>query len=35
MAQIGIGGLPYKKVAQTIELLANEIVPVNRSETAK
>jgi probable LLM family oxidoreductase len=34
MAQIDIGGLPYKKVAQTIELLATEVVPVIRRETA-
>lgn len=35
MAQIDIGGLPYKKVAQTIELLATEVAPVIRRETAK
>ncbi len=35
MAQIDIGGLPYKKVAQTIELLATEVAPVVRRETAQ
>ena len=35
LAQIDIGGLPYSKVAQTIELLATEVVPVVRRETAK
>ncbi len=35
MAQIDIGGLPYSKVAQTIELLATEVAPVVRRETAK
>jgi probable LLM family oxidoreductase len=35
LAQIDIGGLPYKKVAQTIELLATEVAPVIRRETAK
>jgi probable LLM family oxidoreductase len=35
MAQIDIGGLPYKKVAQTIELLAAEVAPVVRRETAR
>lgn len=35
MAQIDIGGLPYHKVAQTIELLATEVVPVVRREIAK
>jgi probable LLM family oxidoreductase len=34
MAQIDIGGLPYSKVAQTIELLATEVAPVVRRETA-
>jgi probable LLM family oxidoreductase len=34
MAQIDIGGLPYSKVAQTIELLATEVAPVVRRATA-
>ena len=35
MAQIDIGGLPYNKVAQTIELLATRVAPVVRRETAR
>jgi alkanesulfonate monooxygenase SsuD/methylene tetrahydromethanopterin reductase-like flavin-dependent oxidoreductase (luciferase family) len=35
MAQIDLGGLPYRQVAQTIELLATEVAPVVRRETAK
>jgi hypothetical protein len=35
MAQIDIGGLPFSKVAQTIELLATEVAPVIRRETAQ
>jgi alkanesulfonate monooxygenase SsuD/methylene tetrahydromethanopterin reductase-like flavin-dependent oxidoreductase (luciferase family) len=35
MAQIDIGGLPYHKVAQTIELLATEVAPVVRRATAR
>lgn len=35
MAQIDIGGLPYAKVAQTIELLATEVAPVVRRETTR
>ncbi len=35
MAQIDIGGLPFSKVAQTIELLAAEVAPVVRRETAQ
>jgi alkanesulfonate monooxygenase SsuD/methylene tetrahydromethanopterin reductase-like flavin-dependent oxidoreductase (luciferase family) len=35
LAQIDIGGLPYNKVAQTIELLATEVAPVVRREIAK
>ncbi len=35
MAQIDIGGLPYNTVAQTIELLATEVAPVMRRETAR
>jgi probable LLM family oxidoreductase len=34
MAQIDIGGLPYAKVAQVIELLATEVAPTVRRETA-
>jgi alkanesulfonate monooxygenase SsuD/methylene tetrahydromethanopterin reductase-like flavin-dependent oxidoreductase (luciferase family) len=34
LAQIDLGGLPYSKVAQTIELLATEVAPVVRRETA-
>lgn len=33
MAQIDIGGLPFRKVAQTIELLATEVAPIVRRET--
>jgi probable LLM family oxidoreductase len=35
MAQVDIGGLPYHKVAQTIELLAAEVAPVIRRETSR
>lgn len=35
MAQIDIGGLPFKKVAEGIELLATEIAPIIRKETSK
>lgn len=35
MGQIDIGGLPFSKVAQTIELLATEVAPVLRRETLK
>jgi alkanesulfonate monooxygenase SsuD/methylene tetrahydromethanopterin reductase-like flavin-dependent oxidoreductase (luciferase family) len=34
MAQIDIGGLPYAEVAEVIELLATEVAPVVRRETA-
>lgn len=34
MAQIDIGGLPFGKVADTIELLATEVLPVVRKATA-
>lgn len=34
-AQIDVGGLPFSKVAQTIEMLATEVAPVVRRETAK
>jgi hypothetical protein len=30
-----IGGVPYAKVAQSIELLATEVLPKVRSVTAK
>ncbi len=33
LAQIGLGGLPFKETAQSIELLANEVLPVVRSAT--
>ncbi|MCP3765008.1 LLM class flavin-dependent oxidoreductase [Domibacillus sp. A3M-37] len=35
MAQIDIGGLPFKNVAEGIELLATEIAPIVRKETSK
>lgn len=35
MAQIDIGGLPFKKVAEGIELLATHIAPIVRKETSK
>jgi alkanesulfonate monooxygenase SsuD/methylene tetrahydromethanopterin reductase-like flavin-dependent oxidoreductase (luciferase family) len=34
LAQIDLGGLPYTKVAQTIELLATRVAPVVRQEIA-
>ena len=34
MAQIDIGGLPFEKVANAIELLATEVVPAVRKATA-
>jgi probable LLM family oxidoreductase len=34
LAQIGLGGLPYSETARSIELLATEILPVIRRETA-
>jgi probable LLM family oxidoreductase len=34
MAQIDIGGLPFEKVANAIELLATEVLPVVRKATA-
>jgi probable LLM family oxidoreductase len=34
LAQIDIGGLPYAKVAEVIELIATEVAPVVRRETA-
>jgi probable LLM family oxidoreductase len=33
MAQMDIGGLPFKKVAEGIELLATEVAPIVRRET--
>ena len=33
MAQIGLGGLPFAETAQSIELLATEIMPVVQKET--
>jgi probable LLM family oxidoreductase len=35
LAQIGLGGLPYAATARSIELLATEILPVIRRETAR
>jgi len=35
LAQIGLGGLPYADTARSIELLATEILPVVRRETAR
>lgn len=35
LAQIDIGGLPYRQVAETIELIASDIAPVVRRETSK
>lgn len=35
MAQIDIGGLPFAKVAEAIELLATEVAPAVRRELAK
>jgi len=35
LAQIDIGGLPYALVAQTIELLATQVAPIVRRETAQ
>ena len=34
LAQIDIGGLPYAKVADVIELLATDVAPVVRRELA-
>lgn len=34
LAQIGLGGLPFAETARSIELLATEILPVVRRETA-
>jgi len=34
IAQIDIGGLPYEKVAEVIDLFATEVAPVVRRETA-
>jgi len=35
IAQMDIGGMPYSKVAASIEMLATEVAPIVRSETAK
>ncbi|RHW43378.1 LLM class flavin-dependent oxidoreductase [Neobacillus notoginsengisoli] len=35
MAQIDIGGQPFKKVAEGIELLATQVAPIVRRETSK
>ena len=34
LAQIGLGGLPFATTARSIELLATEVLPVIRRETA-
>lgn len=34
LAQIGLGGLPFGATARSIELLATEVLPVIRRETA-
>jgi hypothetical protein len=34
MAQIDIGGLPYPKIAEAIELLASEVAPAVQREVA-
>ena len=34
IAQIDIGGIPFKKVAEGIELLATEIAPIVQRETS-
>ncbi len=34
LAQIGLGGLPFADTARSIELLATEVLPVVRHETA-
>lgn len=34
LAQIGLGGLPFAATAHSIELLATEILPAVRRETA-
>lgn len=34
LAQIGLGGLPFDATARSIELLATEVLPVIRRETA-
>jgi len=35
IAQVDIGGLPFQKVAASIELLASEVAPIVRKETGK
>ncbi len=35
IAQMDIGGMPFKHVAQSIERLATEVAPVVRRETRK
>ncbi|MNC61766.1 hypothetical protein D3C75_1117290 [compost metagenome] len=35
MLQLDIGGIPFAKVAKSIELLATEVAPVIRKETDK
>ena len=35
LAQIGLGGLPFAQTARSIELLANDVLPVIRRETGE
>lgn len=35
LAQMDIGGIPFKKVAESIELLATEVAPIVRKATSK
>lgn len=35
IAQIDIGGMPFKKIAEGIELLATEVAPIVRRETSR
>jgi hypothetical protein len=34
LAQVDVGGMPFRMVARTIELLATKVVPVVRKEAA-
>ncbi|MNP51510.1 hypothetical protein D3C76_1458340 [compost metagenome] len=35
IAQLDIGGLPFKNIIEGIELLATEVAPIVRKETSK
>ena len=35
LAQVDIGGLPFNKVAKSIELLATEVAPMIKKATSK